>query len=103
MYWSKIYFDLKVLENLKEVNFENKNRKMRQNIESKIMQENGSFYIFRAGGLRQTGIRVHKKIGLYVQPPKCSEQIDCIEELEFMKLIYRANCDVFYTPSNKDK
>jgi CMP-N,N'-diacetyllegionaminic acid synthase len=65
-----------------------KNRKRRQNIDSKYL-ENGSFYIFETSKFKSNKNRLFGKIGTYVQNKIKSFQIDTYEDIFIVDSIFK--------------
>lgn len=84
--------------NLRTVNFDNNNRKMRQNKSACISQENGSFYIFTAQNFLSSGIRLHGKITQFEMPVLMSFEIDEKDDISLLESIYNNNKASFFTP-----
>jgi len=78
--------------NYQSVNYDYKNRRMRQDNETKIL-ENGSFYIFRPDGIIHSKNRLHGKICPFLMDKHKSFQIDEIEDLQICEAIMRRFID----------
>jgi len=73
---------------LYSANYDYKNRKRRQDINKKFL-ENGSFYVFTPQGILQSKNRLHGDIGCYVMEKKTMFQIDEKEDIEICELIMK--------------
>lgn len=71
------------------VNYDYRNRKRRQEIEKRFL-ENGSFYVFRPHQLRRENNRLGGHIGMFVMGRHKMFQIDNTEDLELCSAIMRA-------------
>jgi len=74
---------------LKSITFDNKNRKMRQEIKNMYL-ENGSFYIFNINkflDLKQK-TRLFGKIGIYLLEDWQKHEIDTIEDLVYIESLF---------------
>lgn len=71
---------------LKSFNYDYLNRGRRQDRRPQYL-ENGSFYIFKPGVFAQ-GNRLGGKIGVYIMELWQSYEIDTVEDLEFLKMIF---------------
>ena len=81
---------------VRELNFRNDKRTMRQTRSARVIQESGSFYLFKALGLRETGTRLHGKIGACFQDIICTMQIDEMEDLKVLSILYEAAGGAYY-------
>lgn len=72
---------------LKSVNYDYKNRKRRQDIKNRLI-ENGSFYIFKPEILLKNKNRLGGKIGFYLMEEWKLHEIDSYEDLELCKFLY---------------
>jgi len=68
------------------INYDWRNRRRRQDIEKRYL-ENGSFYIFRPGVLRETGNRLGGRIGLFEMSRHKMFQIDRPEDVRLCSAI----------------
>jgi N-acylneuraminate cytidylyltransferase len=68
-------------ENFESINYDYLNRKNRQAIEKKYL-ENGSFYIFKSDLIRKLNNRLGGKIAIYKMPRYKMFQIDSIEDID---------------------
>ena len=93
-----LLWDTTPKEIIRTVNFDNNNRKMRQNKPACISQENGSFYIFKAKEFLASGIRLHGKITHFEMPATMSFQIDEPNDISLLESIYNNNKSSFFTP-----
>ena len=75
-------------KNPESVNYDYKNRKLRQQIENKYL-ENGSFYIFSPQFLKANNNRLGGQISLYEMDRYKIFQIDNIEDVELTSLIMK--------------
>jgi CMP-N,N'-diacetyllegionaminic acid synthase len=73
---------------LYSANYDYKNRKRRQDLNEKFL-ENGSFYIFTPQGILDSENRLHGNIGCYIMEKKTMFQIDEKEDMEICELIMR--------------
>lgn len=69
-------------------NYDYKKRPRRQELPPRA-HENGSFYVFRPDGFRETGNRLHGRIGIYAMPQWKSFEIDNLEEFELCEIVMR--------------
>ncbi len=74
--------------NPESVNYDYKNRKLRQQIENRYL-ENGSFYIFPPQFLKDNNNRLGGKISLYEMERYKMFQIDNIEDVELSSVIMK--------------
>lgn len=86
------------LNGLQEVNFNNTQRTMRQTKTSKIIQENGSFYLFSTKNFKRHKTRLHKNILPLEQDSIYSEQIDEPGDINLLESIYLSNPSLFFSP-----
>ncbi len=70
---------------IKPLNHDFRRRKRRQEIGTKTLLENGSFYIFRPGGLISYNNRLHGKIGYYKMEKYKMFQIDEPADVEIVE------------------
>ena len=79
-----------------ELNFDNKNRKLRQEKELQLI-ENGSFYIFDKNKFKEYRTRLFDSIGEYRMKPWQLFEIDNLEDLELCRQISKIkNSDGIY-------
>jgi len=71
---------------LESVNYDYLDRKPRQQIENRYL-ENGSFYLFKPGLIRQTQNRLGGKIGIYVMERFKMFQIDTRDDIELCSVM----------------
>ncbi len=69
------------------LNYDPKNRGMRQTRKRKLLIENGAFYIFSRSGFKNHNCRLHGKIGYYKMPYWRSFQVDCVNDLKGVKAL----------------
>lgn len=67
------------------VNYDFKNRQLRQNFKKKLYRENGAIYIMSKKGLIKYKNRLYGKVGLYEMPKNRSFEIDEPEDFEFIE------------------
>jgi len=73
---------------LKSYNYDYKNRKRRQDIDSQFI-ENGSFYIFKPEILLKSGNRLGGKIGYYLMEEWKQHEIDSPDDLLLCEYLYK--------------
>ena len=73
---------------LESVNYNFKNRKMRQDSEKQFV-ENGSIYVFKKEGFIKNNNRLFGKIGLSLMESWKMFEIDSLEDLELCELIFK--------------
>ncbi len=81
-------------KNPKSINYDYKNRKLRQQIGKKYL-ENGSFYIFKPYLLKQTNNRLGGKVSLFIMDRYKMFQIDNYEDIKLSSVImkgFKLNC-----------
>jgi N-acylneuraminate cytidylyltransferase len=71
---------------MESVNYDYHDRKPRQEIENRYL-ENGSFYLFKPGLIRQTQNRLGGKIGIYVMERFKMFQIDACDDIMLCSVI----------------
>jgi len=76
---------------LYSANYDFKNRKRRQELQEKFL-ENGSFYIFTPEGILSNNNRLYGKIGCYLMGKKTMFQIDEMEDIEICEAIIKFTC-----------
>lgn len=74
--------------NLISLTYDYTSRGNRQDRKSQYV-ENGSFYLFRAGGLRVNHNRLHGKIGVYPMPKWSLAEIDEPDDLQLAEAVFR--------------
>lgn len=74
----------------KSSNYDYKNRKRRQDIEKKYL-ENGSIYVFDPRMLLATKNRIHGNIGFHIMEKYKMFQIDTFDDIEICEEIMKAN------------
>lgn len=79
----------KELNNFNSVNYDFKNRQMRQTRQSDYFIETGGFYIFTVDGFMQTKCRLHYRIGIIEVPFWSSLEIDEPEDFENIEAIIK--------------
>jgi len=67
---------------IKPLNYDYKSRKRRQDIETKTLLENGSFFMFKPKGIISAQNRLHGRIGCVFMEKYKMFQIDEIEDIE---------------------
>ena len=78
------------------INYDYKNRKRRQDIEKKYL-ENGSIYVFDPKMLLDTKNRIHGNIGLHIMEKYKMFQIDTYEDIELCESIMKSyKLDIVY-------
>lgn len=82
------YWSINDNSDLYSVNYDYQNRKRRQELQQKFL-ENGSFYIFTPDGILANNNRLHGKIGCYLMRKKTMFQIDEIEDIEICEAILK--------------
>jgi CMP-N,N'-diacetyllegionaminic acid synthase len=85
------YWSINNGNNLYSVNYDYQNRKRRQELQEKFL-ENGSFYLFTPEGMLSNNNRLHGKIGCYLMAKKTMFQIDEIEDMEICEAIMKFKC-----------
>lgn len=73
----------------KPLNYDPLNRPMRQDLESPVLEENGSIYVFRRELFERTGNYLGGKIGTYMMHRLDSFQIDEPGDIEVMEHMLR--------------
>lgn len=76
-------------DSVSPVNYDPANRKMRQELDTRILEENGSFYVFRREILQKTKSRLGGKIVPYFMDPMDSFQVDTSEDIERMEMLLK--------------
>jgi CMP-N,N'-diacetyllegionaminic acid synthase len=71
---------------IEPANYDYRDRKPRQQIENRYL-ENGSFYLFKPGLIRQTQNRLGGKIGIYVMERFKMFQIDVSDDIELCSVM----------------
>ena len=79
--------------NYSSVNYDFRNRKMRQNIKPQYL-ENGSIYIFKPELIKKTHNRLGGKIAVYEMPPWKSFQIDIQDDLGICQYYINEKCQM---------
>jgi len=74
-------------ESMYPMNYDPKNREMRQTRKRKLLIENGAFYIFSRKGFKRTGCRLHGKVGYYEMPYWRSFQVDTVKDLNGIRTL----------------
>ncbi len=85
------YWSINDNGDLYSVNYDYQNRKRRQELQEKFL-ENGSFYIFTSEGVLSNNNRLHGKIGCYLMDKKTMFQIDEMEDIEICEAIMKFTC-----------
>lgn len=84
----KFYWEMTEQGVAEPINYEPKNRSMRQNL-SKRYQENGSVYVVRTDLLEEEECRIGGDIGIQEMPESYSFEIDTYDDLEIVKQLGR--------------
>ena len=79
----------KTKDTIKAINYDYKNRKIRQNIEKKFL-ENGSFYIFRKKFFEESFCRLGGKISYYKMEKYKMFQIDNFDDIVLCETIMKS-------------
>lgn len=85
------YWSINDNDDLYSVNYDYQNRKRRQELQEKFL-ENGSFYIFTPEGVLSNNNRLYGNIGCYLMDKKAMFQIDEIEDVEICEAIMSFTC-----------
>lgn len=75
-------FIWKINKNLKPINYNIKNRPMKQNFKNNLYVENGAIYAFKLNGFKINRNRLFGKIGTVVMPKSRSIDIDTKKDLD---------------------
>ena len=67
---------------LEPINYDPATRKRRQDLDERIVEENGSIYVFKPAVLRGMGSRLGGRIACYLMDELDSFQIDTLEDVE---------------------
>ena len=78
---------LQTKKNLKSLNYNYKNRKIRQLNEDSMWCENGSFYIFKPDIIKKYNNRLGGKISIYPMDILQSFEIDEVKDIKFLELL----------------
>ena len=65
--------------------YDSRRRPRRQDLRGRVLEENGSIYVFKPSVLDETGSRLGGKIAVHVMAAEYSFQIDTPGDLEFMR------------------
>ena len=82
------YWCLDKNRKLYSANYDYKDRKRRQDIDEKFL-ENGSFYVFTPQGILHSENRLHGNIGCYIMEKRTMFQIDEMEDVEICESIMK--------------
>ena len=83
-YENKVFFWKKTKNSLKPVNYNYKDRPMRQQFVPNLV-ENGAFYYFKKKGFKKHKNRLFKNIGFYLMPEDRSFEIDEPSDIKKIK------------------
>ena len=83
-YENKLFFWKKTKNALKPINYNHKNRPMRQQFIPNLV-ENGAFYYFKKKGFKKYKNRLFKNIGFYIMPEDRSFEIDEPSDIKKIK------------------